>query len=56
MAHDTTAKSEFLPKDTHAPARPGILWRPTAKRGLLMWLTTVDHKRIGFLSKLLRIK
>ncbi|MBI5770693.1 MAG: cytochrome c oxidase subunit I [Verrucomicrobia bacterium] len=50
MAHDTTAKSEFLPKDSPAPAaRPGLLWRPTAKTGLMSWLTTVDHKKIGFL-------
>src|SRR6185503_12265641 len=49
MAHDTLAKSEFLPKEAHAPARPRLLWRPTAKTGLLMWLTTVDHKKIGFL-------
>jgi len=49
MAHDTTAKSEFLTKEEHAPVRPRLLWRPTAKSGLWMWLTTVDHKRIGFL-------
>ena len=49
MAHDTTAKSDFLPKEEHAPTRPGFLWRPTAKTGLMSWLTTVDHKKIGFL-------
>jgi cytochrome c oxidase subunit 1 len=41
-------KSDFLPKEEHA-AKPFVLWRPTAKTGLMSWLTTVDHKRIGFL-------
>ena len=49
MAHDTLAKSGFLPKEEHTSTRPRLLWRPTAKTGLLMWLTTVDHKKIGFL-------
>jgi len=30
-----------------APTRAGAFWRPTAKTGLVSWLTTVDHKRIG---------
>ena len=47
--HDALAKSGFLPKEEHASARPRLLWRPTAKTGLISWLTTVDHKKIGFL-------
>jgi cytochrome c oxidase subunit I len=31
------------------PRTLGILKRPTAETGLLSWLTTVDHKRIGIL-------
>jgi cytochrome c oxidase subunit I len=35
---------------THsASARPWFFRRPTAKTGLVSWLTTVDHKRIGIL-------
>lgn len=38
---------------THeAPAaekRPWIFTRPTAKTGLISWLTTVDHKRVGLM-------
>lgn len=29
--------------------RPWIFRRPTATRGLVSWLTTVDHKRVGLL-------
>ncbi|MEY4939841.1 MAG: hypothetical protein RIQ93_1576 [Verrucomicrobiota bacterium] len=43
------AKSAYLTKEEHAPAQPGLLTHPTAKTGLWSWLTTVDHKRIGFL-------
>ena len=44
------AQSAPLTKDVHAPsAQPTVLWIPTAKTGLMMWLTTVDHKKIGFL-------
>ena len=44
------AQSTPLTKDNHAPsAQPTVLWVPTAKTGLMMWLTTVDHKKIGFL-------
>lgn len=32
-----------------AAPRQGLLTRPSAKRGLISWLTTVDHKRIGIL-------
>ena len=46
---DALVKSDFLGKEEHAPTKPFVLWRPTAKTGLISWLTTVDHKRIGFL-------
>jgi cytochrome c oxidase subunit 1 len=45
---EALAKSEFLPKE-HVSQKPLVLWRPKAKTGLMSWLTTVDHKRIGFL-------
>jgi cytochrome c oxidase subunit I len=45
---DALAKSEFLPKE-HVAQKPLVIWRPTAKTGIVSWLTTVDHKRIGFL-------
>ncbi len=32
-----------------AAARSLLFWRPTAPTGLVGWLTTVDHKKIGFL-------
>ncbi|MEX2044931.1 MAG: cytochrome c oxidase subunit I [Opitutus sp.] len=43
------AKSAWLTKEDPAPAQPGLLTHPTGKTGLWSWLTTVDHKRIGFL-------
>ena len=46
---DALVKSDFIGKEEHAAAKPFVLWRPTAKTGLVGWLTTVDHKRIGFL-------
>src|SRR5580658_5228135 len=46
---DALVKSEFLGKEEHAASKSFVLWRPTAKTGLIGWLTTVDHKRIGFL-------
>ncbi len=47
---DATAKSNFTGHDEHvAPKRASVFWRPTSKTGLMSWLTTVDHKRIGFL-------
>ncbi len=49
MAHDTTAKSDFSPHEEHAPAKTFVLWRPKSPTGLMDWLTTVDHKKIGFL-------
>jgi cytochrome c oxidase subunit 1 len=46
---DATVKSHFIGKDEKSAPRPLVLYRPTAKTGLISWLTTVDHKRIGFL-------
>ena len=46
---DVTAKSHFTTHGESAPAKSYVFWRPTAKTGLISWLTTVDHKRIGFL-------
>src|SRR5476649_2733565 len=46
---DAIAKSEFLGGEAKAAPRSLVLWRPSAKTGLISWLTTVDHKRIGFL-------
>jgi len=46
---DALVKTDFLVKDAPPAAKPLVLWRPTAKTGLVSWLTTVDHKRIGFL-------
>jgi len=46
---DALAKTDFQTKDGHASTQPALLAHPTAKTGLMMWLTTVDHKRIGFL-------
>jgi cytochrome c oxidase subunit 1 len=46
---EALVKSDFLTKEQPAVAKPLVLWRPTAKTGIVGWLTTVDHKRIGFL-------
>jgi len=46
---DALVKSDFLGKEDRAEPKPFVLYRPTAKTGLISWLTTVDHKRIGFL-------
>jgi len=46
---DALAKSAYLTKEEQAPGRPKFLAHPTAKTGLMGWLTTVDHKKIGFL-------
>ncbi|MFA6961688.1 MAG: cytochrome c oxidase subunit I [Opitutaceae bacterium] len=47
------AKTDFIGDDTHTAAAPEkrswILSRPTAKTGIISWLTTVDHKKIGML-------
>jgi cytochrome c oxidase subunit 1 len=46
---DATVKTHFITEKPKAPSKPLVLWRPTAKTGLISWLTTVDHKKIGFL-------
>jgi cytochrome c oxidase subunit 1 len=48
---DAFARSNFIGKEEkHAvEKRPWILTRPTAKTGLVSWLTTVDHKKVGML-------
>ena len=46
---DALVKSDFLGKG-HEEARPIELFkRPTAKTGLVGWLTSVDHKKIGMM-------
>ena len=44
-------KSNFIGKEEQAAGlkRTWLFTRPTAKTGLVSWLTTVDHKRIGLL-------
>jgi cytochrome c oxidase subunit 1 len=46
---DATVKSSFIGHGAKEPAKPYVIWQPTAKTGLMSWLTTVDHKKIGFL-------
>jgi cytochrome c oxidase subunit 1 len=46
---EALVKSDFLGKGEKAAPKPLVIWRPTAKTGLISWLTTVDHKKIGFL-------
>jgi cytochrome c oxidase subunit 1 len=47
---DTTAQAPLLSHDQPVAAkRPWLFTRPTAKTGLVSWLTTVDHKRVGLL-------
>ncbi len=46
---DAILKSDLQVKDAEAPAKSAVFWRPTAQTGLVSWLTTVDHKKIGFL-------
>src|SRR5690606_13714232 len=49
MEHSLT-KTHFIGHgETAAEKRSWLFARPTAKTGLVSWLTTVDHKRIGFL-------
>jgi len=45
------SKTSFIGHDAPPAAerRPWIFTRPTASTGLVSWLTTVDHKRIGML-------
>ncbi len=46
---DALAKPESPVGEAHAAPKALVLWRPEAKTGLISWLTTVDHKRIGFM-------
>ena len=47
------AKTDFIGHDAAVAAVPEkrswLLTRPTAKTGIVSWLTTVDHKKIGLL-------
>ncbi|MBX3736197.1 MAG: cytochrome c oxidase subunit I [Candidatus Didemnitutus sp.] len=44
------AKSEYHGGTEHAAPKPiSLLPRPMAKNGLVAWLTTVDHKKIGLM-------
>lgn len=44
----TTASPEQISQDGHKePAFDGVFTRPMKKTGLVGWLTTVDHKKIG---------
>ncbi|MFT3869815.1 MAG: cytochrome c oxidase subunit I [Nibricoccus sp.] len=47
---DTIAPTAPAHHDAHtAEKRPWFFNRPTAKTGIVSWLTTVDHKRIGLM-------
>ena len=46
---DATVTTPSHAHGANEPAKPYVIWRPTAKTGLMSWLTTVDHKKIGFL-------
>ena len=46
---DAITKSGYTAHDEKITARSSLFYRPQAKTGLMSWLTTVDHKRIGFL-------
>ena len=47
---DTTAHAPLITQEEPVAAkRPWLFTRPTAKTGLVSWLTTVDHKRVGLL-------
>src|ERR1043165_6242540 len=46
---DALAKTAHLTPEATPRSKPKLLTHPTTKTGLLSWLTTVDHKRIGFL-------
>jgi cytochrome c oxidase subunit I len=43
------AKTAHLTHEAPPRTQPKLLTHPTAKTGVMSWLTTVDHKRIGFL-------
>ncbi len=43
---DTALKHDFVERETKSGHGPITLFkRPTAKTGLVGWLTTVDHKK-----------
>jgi cytochrome c oxidase subunit 1 len=46
---DAILKSDLQVKDVATETKSAVFWRPTAQTGLVSWLTTVDHKKIGFL-------
>jgi cytochrome c oxidase subunit I len=47
---EALTRSKFIGREAPASARPFVLFRrPTAKTGLMGWLTTVDHKKIGLM-------
>src|ERR1017187_6176181 len=45
---ETPARSDLIGHGHSAEPKPFLLFRrPTARTGLIAWLTTVDHKKIG---------
>jgi cytochrome c oxidase subunit 1 len=46
---DDALKSHLHGGEAPAAPKSFVIWRPTAQTGLMSWLTTVDHKKIGFL-------
>ena len=53
---EALAKSEFIGHDAPAGVRPFTLFRrPRASTGLVAWLTTVDHKKIGLMYGLFAV-
>ncbi len=46
---DAIVKSDFIGKEEAKNKPFELIKRPTAKTGIVGWLTTVDHKRIGIL-------
>lgn len=53
---EALVKSNFIGKEAPAGVRPfTLLRRPTAKTGLMAWLTTVDHKKIGVMYGLFAV-
>ena len=47
---EALTRSEFIGREAPSAARPFLLFRrPRIHTGLLSWLTTVDHKKIGLM-------
>ena len=47
---EALTRSEFIAREAPSAARPFLLFRrPRIHTGLLSWLTTVDHKKIGLM-------